>query len=41
VTTTSIGRKSAIESGYSYVRVEACVLSQPAAGTVPFDLYWS
>lgn len=41
VTATSEGRRGAIAAGYSYVRVEACVLSQPVAGSVPFNLYWS
>jgi hypothetical protein len=41
VTTTPQGGNSAIEAGYNYVRVEACVFSKQQPGTVPLNLYWS
>jgi hypothetical protein len=35
------GGNSAIQAGYNYVRVEACVFPTQEPGTVPLNLYWS
>lgn len=40
-TATPEGGNSAIEAGYDYVRVEACVLPTQEPGTVPLSLYWN
>jgi hypothetical protein len=41
VTATPEGGNSAVEAGYSYVRIEACVFPTQQPGTVPLNLYWS
>lgn len=40
-TATPEGGNSAIQAGYDYVRVEACVFPTQQPGTVPLNLYWS
>jgi hypothetical protein len=41
VTATPEGSQSALEAGYSYARVEACVFPTQRPGTVPLNLYWN
>jgi hypothetical protein len=41
VTATQQGRNDAVDSCYSSVGVEACILTSQEEGSVPFNLYWS
>jgi hypothetical protein len=40
-TSTMVGKKSAMEAGYGFARVEGCVFQSQQVGTVPLKLFYS
>jgi len=40
-TGTDLSRKSAVDTNYSYLRVEGCAFLKPQPNTVPLELYWN